>query len=376
MYLKMVKSLLDERIKAGKVNYSVPREWFPPRYDGTVKLSGKWIFVNPYEFGSSICSYILSKEKEGVNYLQSLAKIRKETNPNWIHKSNIYGAFIRSTAAYGHLHPDQFEPIDSEGYTESGTILKMIFMLPYLSGMGIDTIYFLPVTKYSDLFKKGEIGSPYSVKNFFKIDPSYHDNLLDGMNVNEEFKAFVEAAHVLGIRIILDFIPRTSARDSELILEHPEWFYWIDVSELESYSAPKIPELGFEIPSDDNLEIIYKNSTVKNHLKKFRNAPSITHPEKWENFVSKNRNNPDFLNELVDTFGVITPPGFSDWVNDTQPSWDDVTFLRFYHDHPFKAANYLDDANSQPPYILYDVIKASLFPGKKPMKELWHSNRD
>jgi len=146
-----------------------------------------------------------------VNYLQPLSRINKETTPDWIQKANIYGAFIRSTSAYGHLHPDHYDPMDAEGYTESGTILKMLFMLPYLSVMGFDAIYFLPVTKYSDLFKKGEIGSPYSVKNVFEIDPRprYHDTLLDGMKTDEEFKAFIEAAHILGIRIILDFIPRT-----------------------------------------------------------------------------------------------------------------------------------------------------------------------
>ncbi|RKX49851.1 MAG: maltodextrin glycosyltransferase [Thermotogae bacterium] len=371
MYLKKINSLLAERIESGTVNFSIPREWFPPRYEGTVKLSGKWIFVNPYEFGSSICSFILSRGKEGVNYLQPLSRINKETTPDWIQKANIYGAFIRSTSAYGHLHPDHYDPMDAEGYTESGTILKMLFMLPYLSAMGFDAIYFLPVTKYSDLFKKGEIGSPYSVKNVFEIDPRYHDTLLDGMKTDEEFKAFIEAAHILGIRIILDFIPRTAARDSELILDHPEWFYWIDVAELENYFPPKIPELGFEIPSNQNLEIIYANPDVQKHLKKFKLAPNITNPEKWDNFVAANKNNPEFLNELAKTFGVITPPGFSDWVNDTQPTWDDITFLRFYHDHPAEAAKYLKNPASQPPYILYDVIKASLFPGNEPITELW-----
>lgn len=79
MYLKKINSLLAERIESGTVNFSIPREWFPPRYEGTVKLSGKWIFVNPYEFGSSICSFILSRGKEGVNYLQPLSRINKET---------------------------------------------------------------------------------------------------------------------------------------------------------------------------------------------------------------------------------------------------------------------------------------------------------
>jgi len=66
----------------------------------------------------------------------------------------------------------------------------------------------------------------------------------------------------------------------------------------------------------------------------------------------------------VKTFGVITPPGFSDWLNDPQPTWDDVTFYRLFLDHPDVAKPFVGD--DQPPYVLFDVIKASRFPGSKP----------
>jgi len=71
---------------------------------------------------------------------------------------------------------------------------------------------------------------------------------LEGIDVQEQFKALVQAAHLLGIRIVLDFIPRTAARDSDLIKEHPDWFYWIKIEELASYKPPYVPELPFKIP--------------------------------------------------------------------------------------------------------------------------------
>ncbi|OAA23765.1 alpha-amylase family glycosyl hydrolase [Kosmotoga sp. DU53] len=375
MYLKNIAAFLKEKIDSGKVDYAIPREWFPRDYEGTVRLKGQFIYVNPYEFGYSIIRNILSKMEEGKNYLLSLSKINKESSPEWLNESIMYSAHIRSTSAYPHLNPRVFTPIDSEGYTESGTVLKMIFMLPYLKAMGINTIYFLPVTKYSDKFRKGEVGSPYSVKNFFEIDPRYHDTLLDGFSVEEEFKAFMEASHALGIRVILDFIPRTSARDADLILEHPDWFYWIDVSELEDYAPPKIEGLGFELPSKENLEKVYSSDIVKQHLRKFRYAPNVMDPQRWENFVEANKGNQDFLEELVREFKVITPPGFSDWINDSQPTWNDITFLRLYEDHPEEAKKYLDDPK-QPPYILFDVIKSSLFPGTIPNSGLWKVLQD
>jgi len=100
----------------------------------------------------------------------------------------------------------------------------MISLLPYLKNLGINILYMLPISKMSNVFKKGEIGSPYAVKNPIELDDTYADPLLEGIDVQEQFKALVQAAHLLGIRIVLDFIPRTAARDSDLIKEHPDWF--------------------------------------------------------------------------------------------------------------------------------------------------------
>jgi len=73
-----------------------------------------------------------------------------------------------------------------------------------------------------------------------------------------------------------------------------------------------------------------------------------------DNFVKANRGK-DFLPELVKTFGVITPPGFSDWLNDPQPTWDDVTFYRLFLDHPDVAKPFVGD--DQPPYVLLTLLK-------------------
>lgn len=369
VYLERVAAHLKE--KRGKIDYSVPREWLPANYTGTVKLKDRYIFVDPSEFGHSIVDGILKKKRSDVDYSKSLGRIRGESDNSWLKSAIVYGAFVRSTTAYPHFDPELFSDLQSPEYSESGTFYKMILMLPYLSGMGFDTLYFLPVTRYSDAFKKGTLGSPYSVKDFFNIDERYHDRLLGNMRVDEEFKAFVEAAHIMGMRIILDFIPRTSARDSDLIFDHPDWFYWIDATGLKEYGPPKIEGLGFAQASVENLEKIYNSSQVKKHLSLFRPSPERIAPERWINFVKANRGKKEFLEDLVAEFGVITPPGFSDWINDNQPTWDDITFLRLYRDHPVQSKKYV--SGNQPPYVLFDVIKSSFFPGAEPAEDLWES---
>ncbi|MFN3781849.1 MAG: maltodextrin glycosyltransferase, partial [Candidatus Kapaibacteriota bacterium] len=159
---------------------------------------------------------------------------------------------------------------------------------------------------------------------------------------------------------------RTAARDSDLILEHPDWFYWIKIEEAANYKPPFIQNLPFKIPDPEDLPIIYSSEEVKQHLRKFTLPPDKLDKEKWEKIKKMEG---DILSNIAKEFGIITPPGFSDWINDPQPTWDDVTFLRLYLDHPAASQQYLQD--DQPPYVLFDVVKSSKFPGNKPNRELW-----
>jgi len=108
------------------------------------------------------------------------------------------------------------------------------------------------------------------------------------------------------------------------------------------------------------LDIIYSNEEVKRHLTKFTLISGQNRPRK----MGKVKNmEGSILSNIAKEFGIITPPGFSDWVNDPQPTWDDATFLRLYLDHPALSQNYI--SKDQPPYVLFDVVKLKQFPGKR-----------
>ncbi|MGQ9855625.1 MAG: alpha-amylase family glycosyl hydrolase [Fervidobacterium sp.] len=362
--LKELSKYLKRKI-TGKTLYAIPSHWVISNYSGKLSMKDGRYFVDPYEYYAAVIDSILENDN-GLDYSKSLAQINGEKDASWIRKAKMYGALPRATVAYNHKGFGAFEPEDIFGYKESGTFLKMIGLLPYLKELGINVLYMLPISKMSDVFKKGEIGSPYAVKNPIELDESYADPLLEGIKLEEQFKALVQAAHMLGIRVVLDFIPRTAARDSDLIKTHPDWFYWIKIEEVANYKPPHIPELPFKIPDPEDLEIIYSSEEVKEHLKKFTLSPDKLDSEKWEK-VKKMEG--DILSNIAKEFGIITPPGFSDWVNDPQPTWDDVTFFRLYLDHPEASQKYV--SKDQPPYVLFDVIKSSKFPGKKPNKRLW-----
>ena len=284
---------------------------------------------------------------------------------------------VRTTTAWDH---DGDRRLASRRWTETGTFLKSILLLPLLAKMGVDVVYMLPVSKVSRRFRKGEVGCPYSAKNFFELEPDLHDRLLgpDPADVGLEFAAFTEAAHALHMRVMVDLAPRTASRDSDLILDHPDWFYWIDVKGAAKFGPPHIEGFGRGMPKPSQLGGILKSETMRRHLAHFRFAPNTSDPEKWKQFVRQCRTKPpqDLLAEITRRFGLTTPPGFSDVVNDPQPPWSDVTFLRLFLDHPTASARHLHDPAAQPPYVFTDTIKASIFPGRKPNLPLWRTLSD
>ncbi|HRX84504.1 MAG TPA: alpha-amylase family glycosyl hydrolase [Phycisphaerae bacterium] len=306
----------------------------------------------------------------------AVGQVRTDDGPrragDWIRRGFMYGMMIRCATAWDH---DGDGKLTGRRVNEFGTFLKSILLLPHLQKMGVDVLYLLPVVNASRLYRKGELGCPYAAKNFMALDPDQYDDAFgaDYGDVDDQFRLFVTCAHRLGMRVMLDLAPRTAARDCAWILERPDWFYWIDRRFERGYRAPHIPNVTYYNPVPGRLDEVYGVPAVREHLAKFRFAPNVTAPQKWANFAAAQRRRPaaNLLTEIARHFGVVTPPGFSDVVNDTQPPWSDVTYFRLFEDHPVEAVPHLPDPAAQPPYVLYDTAKASMFEGRRPMKQLW-----
>lgn len=382
--LKKVLNKLKRNVKKGEnMTYAVPDLWNCFGYEeGRLDSDRGIMYVNPYKFYSScIESFILKEYDKKIDYNKSLSLIEdsfKETygymGGDWIKKSSIYSMHVRTSTSWDHDENGSLDFTNTNDCTETGTFLKSLVLLPFLKKMGVDTIYLLPISKYSIKNKKGELGSPYAVKSFYGLDENLKDNLLGPKyTVDDEFRAFVEACHLLKIRVMIDIIPRTASRDNDLMIDHPDWFYWIRTQDLQYYYPPHVPGVAeAEKPSYGNINLIYSSSQVWDHIRKFTPAPNAVNPELWENIKRRYSENKDtdFLTLIENEFGLTTAPAFADCINDPQPPWDDVTFLKMYLDPPAASKEYVRDEN-QPPYILFDTIKSNLFKGDYPNLELW-----
>ena len=144
----------------------------------------------------------------------------------WSRRAVVYNLFVRSSCAFDHDGNGEVSVLNRQGLRETGTILKAITLLPYIRALGCNVVHLLPINRIGLDGRKGSLGSPYAVANPYQLDETLSEPLV-GLGPEAEFKAFVEAAHRLGIRVVLEFVFRTAARDSEWVHQHPDWFYWI-----------------------------------------------------------------------------------------------------------------------------------------------------
>lgn len=376
--LKILQSNKDTQI----YNYTIPDLWNCFDYDKSkfIKTPSNELIVNPYDFYSSVIKdFILPNKKENINYQDSLSKESTKKHPksyrggDWIKESVVYSTMIRTSSAWDSDRSGYLEDSNIYHMAETGSFVKMLSLLPLLKKMGITVVYLLPISKFSLENKKGELGSPYGVSNFTELDPNLKDALTkDDMTIDEEFRAFVEACHILDMRVIIDIIPRTNAVSNDLIKDYPDWFYWIKASEYDQYQVPRVKNIGnTSIPSIDLMEKVYQEEDTYRHINMFQYDPKTQDEKLW----NKIRNSENLTEEIENNFDLRVAPAFSDHINDPQPPWTDATFFRMYKDIPQETINFVDKVD-RPPYILFDTIKSNMYHGKIPNMELWEKLAD
>lgn len=118
-------------------------------------------------------------------------------HPEWSKNATIYEANIRQ-------------------FTPEGTFKAFETHLPRLKSMGIDIIWLMPIHPIGVEKRKGSLGSEYSVKDYFGVNPEFGSK--------EDFKHLVDKIHEMGMHIIIDWVANHSSWDNPLAKEHPDWY--------------------------------------------------------------------------------------------------------------------------------------------------------
>jgi glycosidase len=102
----------------------------------------------------------------------------------------------------------------------------------------------LPIHPVGEKNRKGPLGSPYSVQDFYAVNPEF--------GTMNDFRHLVAAVHKIGMKIIIDLVANHTSWDSKLVKDHPQWYVhdasgkivspnpdWTDVAKLD-YSRPEL----------------------------------------------------------------------------------------------------------------------------------------
>ncbi len=154
------------------------------------------------------------------------SKERARTAPQWLRDAVVYEVYPRSFSAEGNFN-------------------GIAARLDELKGLGIDVLWLMPIHPIGEKLRKGTLGSPYAVRDYYAINPDY--------GTAADLKNLVGEAHRRGMRVILDVVLNHSAWDNVLIAQHPEFYKheggkivppvpeWTDVAGFD-YSQPALRE--------------------------------------------------------------------------------------------------------------------------------------
>ncbi len=211
-------------------------------------------------------------------------------------------------AACGGCAPDAFsvdntKPVSLENriiyqmnigaFTPEGTFKAAQGQLARLDTLGVDILWLMPI------YPRGAtMHSPYAVMDYKAVNPSY--------GTVADVKEFVKAAHELGMKVWLDWVPNHAAVENPWVKEHPENFTrdakgqmihphgWGDVFEL------NYQEKGLVDAMNDALHFWISECDVDGFRCDYVSSPTIP-VAYWQNIIADLKSQGKIIEMLSET---------------------------------------------------------------------------
>ena len=317
-------------------NYAIPQAWNLFGFSKARTLRNGQLLVNPYDFYMYTFTHM---------FFDEMGKLKKseKLSQSWLKQACIYSLHIRSTTCWDHDRDDCLED-NIYRLKDTGTFVKAILLLPMYKRMGINTILLHTPFALGRTYGAHEFTNKECVMDFRMVAEELKDPLIPQMTATEQCKAFIEACHQLGFRVILEYCPGKISVDHLYVKLNPESFYWIKEEAWKQYHAPVCSHLPQNtLPYPYALRDLYHSEDVLEHISKFA----------------------DYTQEHK-----VIAPAFSDQINANIPVDWDATYFRFYLDkHKYVPA----DLKKMAPYITQDSMRYDLYPAKQPTPYLWEA---
>ena len=138
-----------------------------------------------------------------------MTKQNNNTHADWSYSAVLYEMNIRQL-------------------TPEGTLRAAEEKLEFLRSMGIDAIWMMPIYPIGEDGRKGSLGSYYSIQDYCAVNPEF--------GTMADFDSFIDKAHSLGMKVLLDWVANHTARDAKWLKTKPADWY-----EREADGTAKVP---------------------------------------------------------------------------------------------------------------------------------------
>lgn len=145
---------------------------------------------------------------------------------DWKHTTNIYEVNLRQ-------------------YTQEGTFNAFKNELSRLKDMGVQVLWFMPITPIAKEKMKGSMGSYYACSDYTSINPEF--------GTLDDFKSLVDSAHSLGLKVIIDWVANHTGWNHVWTKTNPD--YYLHDSATGTFHAAS--------GMDDIIELNYKNPELR-----------------------------------------------------------------------------------------------------------------
>ncbi|HEY0547331.1 MAG TPA: alpha-amylase family glycosyl hydrolase [Pyrinomonadaceae bacterium] len=162
---------------------------------------------------------------------QDFSKLNARTSRKWLRDGVIYQIFPRAFSAEGNF----------KGVTAR---------LDDLKNLGVTILWLMPIHPIGQERKKGTVGSPYAVRDYYAINPDY--------GTKEDLRRLISEAHRRGLKVIIDIVANHTAWDS-VLMKTPDFYThdasgqiippvpdWADVADL-NYDNPRLRDYMIEM---------------------------------------------------------------------------------------------------------------------------------
>jgi cyclomaltodextrinase / maltogenic alpha-amylase / neopullulanase len=116
--------------------------------------------------------------------------------PDWVRDGVIYEIYPRA-------------------FSQQGNFNAITARLDELKDLGVTILWLMPIHPIGQEKKKGTIGSPYAVRDYYSINPDY--------GTTGDLKRLIHEAHARGLKVIIDIVANHTSWDS-VLMKHPEFY--------------------------------------------------------------------------------------------------------------------------------------------------------